>query len=58
MSSVNLALITNNNKINFMQELKTKLFCTLGPSSYDSKVINRLTDLGVDLFRINLSHTK
>jgi len=34
-----------------------EILCTLGPSSLNKYVINRLTDLGVDLFRINLSHT-
>ena len=41
-----------------MKTKKTKILCTLGPASFDSKVIKRLEDLGVDLFRINLSHTK
>src|SRR3989338_3169813 len=35
-----------------------KILCTLGPASMNDRVIARLTDLGVDLFRINLSHTK
>ena len=35
-----------------------KLLCTLGPSSMDPKIIERLDQLGVDVFRINLSHTK
>ena len=34
-----------------------EILCTLGPSSLNKHVINRLTDLGVSLFRINLSHT-
>ena len=34
-----------------------EILCTLGPSSLNKYVINRLTDLGVNLFRINLSHT-
>ena len=33
------------------------LLCTLGPASMNDRVIGRLTDLGVMLFRINLSHT-
>lgn len=36
---------------------KIKLLCTLGPSSFDRRTISRLDALGVDLFRINLSHT-
>jgi len=35
-----------------------KILCTLGPSSLNSKTINRLDQLHVDLFRINLSHTR
>ena len=35
-----------------------KILCTLGPASMNDRVISRLTDLGVNLFRINLSHTK
>ena len=33
------------------------LLCTLGPSSINRQTIERLQDRGVDLFRINLSHT-
>jgi pyruvate kinase len=33
------------------------IICTLGPSSLDARVIRDLADRGVDLFRINLSHT-
>ncbi len=33
-----------------------KILSTLGPSSLDKKVIRRLTELGVDMFRLNLSH--
>ena len=38
--------------------MPTKILCTLGPSSLNKRVINRLEDLGVDMFRLNLSHTK
>ena len=34
-----------------------KILCTLGPASMNERVIARLTDLGVNIFRINLSHT-
>ena len=34
------------------------ILCTLGPASMSDQVISRLEDLGVSLFRINLSHTK
>ncbi|WP_420404971.1 pyruvate kinase [Nisaea sp.] len=33
------------------------LLCTLGPASFDGSIIRKLDALGVDLFRINLSHT-
>jgi len=33
------------------------ILCTLGPSSLNRQVIERLQDRQVDLFRINLSHT-
>lgn len=35
-----------------------KLLCTLGPSTFNQESIKKLTNVGVDLFRINLSHTK
>jgi ATP sulfurylase len=34
-----------------------KVLCTLGPSSLNRSTIERLEKRGVDLFRINLSHT-
>src|ERR1700742_1080529 len=34
-----------------------KVLCTLGPSSLNRSTIERLERRGVDLFRINLSHT-
>ena len=37
--------------------MKIKLICTLGPASLDGDIIRRLDQEGVDLFRINLSHT-
>ena len=37
---------------------KKKILCTLGPRSLNKKVIHRLEGLGVDIFRLNLSHTK
>ena len=35
----------------------TNVLCTLGPSSLNRQVIERLQARDVDLFRINLSHT-
>lgn len=37
---------------------KIKVLVTLGPSSLYPRVIERLDELGVDIFRINLSHTR
>ena len=37
--------------------MKTKILCTLGPSSLRPEVITGLDERRVDLFRINLSHT-
>ena len=37
--------------------MKHKITCTLGPSSLNKKIILKLKSLGVDIFRINLSHT-
>lgn len=37
---------------------KIKLLCTLGPVSLNEKTIVRLDEIGVDIFRINLSHTE
>ncbi len=36
---------------------KIELLCTLGPASFRPNIIKRLSELGVSLFRINLSHT-
>jgi pyruvate kinase len=38
--------------------MNTKILATLGPSSLNKKTVKELTIKGVDLFRINLSHTK
>lgn len=37
---------------------KIRIICTLGPSSFKKEVILEMKKLGVDVFRINLSHTK
>jgi pyruvate kinase len=37
--------------------VKIQILCTLGPASLDPVTIRRLGAAGVDLFRINLSHT-
>jgi pyruvate kinase len=36
---------------------RTRILCTLGPPSLDADVIRGLDERGIDLFRINLSHT-
>jgi len=38
--------------------MSTKILATLGPSSLNIDTVKELTKKGVDLFRINLSHTK
>jgi len=37
--------------------MKIQILCTLGPASLSTEVIEQLDQAGVDLFRINLSHT-
>jgi len=37
---------------------KIDILCTLGPASLNDRVIARLDELGVTLFRINMSHTR
>lgn len=37
--------------------MKIKILCTLGPASRQPRVLRQLDERGVDLFRINLSHT-
>ena len=37
--------------------LKKEIHCTLGPSSLNSSIIRRFSELKIDLFRLNLSHT-
>jgi pyruvate kinase len=37
--------------------MKVQILCTLGPASLQPDVIRRLDERGVDLFRVNLSHT-
>ena len=40
-----------------MAGMKVSILCTLGPASLKPDVIRQLDERGVDLFRINLSHT-
>ena len=39
-----------------MQECKTKLVATLGPSSSSYEMIKKFAEAGLDLARINMSH--
>ena len=41
-----------------MRRVKIKILCTLGPASMNEDVIEGLDARGVDLYRINLSHTR
>ena len=41
-----------------MSLIKTKTIATLGPSSKSVETISELIDVGVDVFRINMSHFK
>tara|TARA_B100001027_G_scaffold213847_1_gene185142 strand:- start:1359 stop:1613 length:255 start_codon:yes stop_codon:yes gene_type:complete len=34
-----------------------KIICTLGPSSFNKKILNSLKKTKINIFRINLSHT-
>ncbi|MBI2095259.1 MAG: sulfate adenylyltransferase [Candidatus Omnitrophica bacterium] len=38
--------------------MSKEILCTLGPASLNERVVSRLEELGVNLFRINLSHTR
>jgi len=38
--------------------MSKEIWCTLGPASLNDRVIGRLEEFGVSLFRLNLSHTK
>lgn len=38
--------------------MSKEIWCTLGPASLNDRVIGRLEEVGVNLFRLNLSHTK
>lgn len=41
-----------------MSKNNIKLICTLGPSSFNKKTLKKLKNKNVNIFRINLSHTK
>tara|TARA_Y100000590_G_C15743879_1_gene1021287 strand:+ start:1265 stop:3487 length:2223 start_codon:yes stop_codon:yes gene_type:complete len=37
--------------------IKQKIIATLGPSSFNKKIVKKMDESGADLFRVNLSHT-
>lgn len=37
---------------------KTKIICTLGPASAESKIIEQMICAGTDIFRLNMSHAQ
>ena len=45
--------MTNNLK----EKNSIKIISTLGPSSFNKRTVQRMDKSGVDIFRINLSHT-
>src|SRR3990167_2066688 len=45
-------------KMRSKHQERKQILCTLGPSSLNDKTISRMEELGVTLFRINLSHTR
>ena len=51
-------LKNSNNRLKFSEMKKVKIICTIGPSSLEETIIKKMDDSGVDLFRINLSHTR
>ena len=38
--------------------MKKQIIVTLGPASFDERIVKRMTKSGADYFRINLSHTE
>ncbi len=42
----------------FKSALSKKIIVTVGPSSFDETIIRKMDLSGVDIFRVNLSHTK
>ena len=38
--------------------MKRQIIVTLGPASFDERIVKRMTRSGTDYFRINLSHTE
>jgi len=45
-----------NTDINLLKMRRTKILATLGPASSDKNSIKKLIQVGVDVFRLNMSH--
>lgn len=45
-----------NTRVDLLKQRRTKIVATLGPASEDVKVLNRLLQSGVNMFRLNMSH--
>jgi pyruvate kinase len=43
---------------NALQQTRTRIVATLGPASWELETLGRLIDAGVDVFRINCSHSE
>ena len=44
-------------RANNMKQKEVKIIVTVGPSSYNKSIINKMDLAGVDILRVNLSHT-
>jgi len=44
--------------LNSRDKSKIKLLATLGPSLFNKTTVQKMDESGVDLFRLDLSHTK
>ena len=45
-----------DNKSKLKNFSKTRIICTIGPSSYDIQTLKQLIEAGMSVARINLSH--
>jgi len=48
--------MTINTHIELLKQRRTKIVATLGPASTEVKVLSRLLQAGVNMFRLNMSH--
>jgi pyruvate kinase len=49
--------MTIDTQIDLLKKRRTKIIATLGPASEDVKTITRLLQAGVNVFRLNMSHS-